>query len=295
MRSARAFRLAERPAVRVREWSAFTLVELLVVIGIITLLIAMLLPAVTKARQASYRSACQSNLRQIYIAALNCAHEHSGYFPVAGLTNNVDVFLTPDVLKDTDRKRYTYYEDNGPKPVPLPAALAPYMGYKIRLDSRDNLQADLDNPLGVRKIFSCPSQSDFTPGIIIGGGVPRWLGPSFLGSYAYNEGFLDCEAEPTRRLRGQISKVKRSSETVFLGDALPRITETDMPFIAWFPAAEGTISLADCFSEENGSGLRSEFDLLRHQKRMNIVFCDGHCETIVIEPNDLQRALILAE
>src|SRR2546423_2014527 len=88
---------------------AFTLVELLVVIGIIALLVSILLPTLSKARKSAQTVKCLSNLRQMGLAFSMYENEHKQWLPYPTTTlgeptlwfNCVDPYLKASV--DTSR------------------------------------------------------------------------------------------------------------------------------------------------------------------------------------------------
>jgi type II secretory pathway pseudopilin PulG len=111
--------------------AAFSLVELLVVIGIIALIIAILLPTLAKAREASNRTKCLSNLRSLGQALVLYANSSNGKLPNANPAETADDAAAATAVlvalnRDHVRAPAVFHCPSDVDPVPLQIVTADY-------------------------------------------------------------------------------------------------------------------------------------------------------------------------
>jgi len=131
----------------------FTLIELLVVIAIIAILIALLVPAVQKVREAAAGTQCQNNLRQIGLAALNYESVYKGLPPrcqVFAPYRGWGVYLLPYIEQSTVANIYridlNFYDPVNGRAVATPLAI--YSCPAAPAGRIDNLVDVNGNPTG---------------------------------------------------------------------------------------------------------------------------------------------------
>jgi prepilin-type N-terminal cleavage/methylation domain-containing protein len=149
---------------------AFTLVEVLCVIGIMGILISLLLPAIQRARDAAYATSCQNNLRQIGLA-MHQFHASYRVFPSNGGWDGKQTILStwgtqfsPTTFDFTTNQQYTWGVGD---PELSPAdqmgswgfALLPWVERDAQFRNRDWTQ-------GVQ-VYICPARRHYMPRAVV--------------------------------------------------------------------------------------------------------------------------------
>ena len=152
--------------------SGFTLVELLVVIAIIGILVALLLPAIQAAREASRRSDCINKLHQLGVAIHNYESAHKRFPP-------------GNLGYDSSKNNIPSYTGNNTAPyeVPFVVFVLPYMeegalrgAYDFKRDAQSQYN-DADSPVGnLLASYQCPSDMPQDAGACSGSGGEDWKG-----------------------------------------------------------------------------------------------------------------------
>ena len=256
---ARASRRRDRP-----RRGAFSIVELLVVIGMLAVAASVLLPSLNRARDSAKNVQCLSNLRQLAMATVMYANDNNSLMPAGA--------------EASSRKRWDwiYWDASASEPALRDSgrsALAPYLGGARLSPGRFSVSP---------QVLRCPAdRMDLHPAAAVARGARyeySYAMNAFLcdngRAYQYGLGLADSERDRWANFR--ISLIRRPGHKVLFIDRAERTSGDGL----WVPAREGA---GDPDPACNELSDRHEFRKAAgraREGRGNVSFVDGHAEFV---------------
>lgn len=233
--------------------SGFTLIELLVVIAIIAILAAMLLPALSKAKDRAKATQCISNLKQVGLAASLYADENNNtYFHTGNgnIPNHGQWTANPRsdiLLQPNDGLAYWA------------------LGYLNHFGKN-------------RKVFRCPSAKHVDEWRETGLNYPAdWWLDSCYGIHQFLLRAHDPNLEPPLK---KITSYQAPSRTIFCQDAAESKMEGSEDSIGLFPGSSAILEQWAGLGASHYNGYNFELEWYRHNKGCQTSWVDGHASRI---------------